>query len=138
MSDGEWDLAKTAVFGVNGEVIDYGNKIASRCAVLLGAQEVSDALSCIDDAYDGVEGRVLVSVDQLDDLKSDVGKKCLKALTYAYNVLNEDLFQALSVSKEALNSLEPVVITPSLSTLRRQRLRWDDASGDMLQLCAPA
>jgi hypothetical protein len=137
MSEREWTLAKSAVLGVNGKVRDYTEKLASRCAVLLQAGAVAEALTCFDEAYAGVEDRVIVSVYQLDTLKADVGKGCAKVLGYAYNVLNEDLFRALRESREALDSMDSLVIAPS-PALRLQRNRWDHASGAMLQLCAPA
>jgi hypothetical protein len=137
MSEREWRLATSIVSAVNGEVRDYTEKLAGRCALVLQTVEVGEALACFDGAYAGVEDRVIVSVYQLGGLQAEVGKSCAKVLRYAYNVLDRDLFKALQGSKEALDSTDSLVIEPS-PALRLQRNRWDHASGAMLQLCAPA
>ena len=115
----------------------YTEELAGRCSVLLQAGEVAKALACFNDAYAGVEDRVVVSVYQLDALRAHAGQQCAKALGYAGNVLNGGLFRALRASREALDALDSLVITPS-AAVRLQRHRLDHASAAMRQLCAPA
>ena len=115
----------------------YSEEIAGRCSVLLRAVEVSRALACFNEAYAGVEDRVVVSVSQLDSLQPQAGKSCATALKYAGNVLNGSLFRALRASRKALASLNSLVVTPS-AAVRLQRHRLDHASAAMRQLCAPA
>jgi hypothetical protein len=133
----EWESATSAIVGVNREVDHYTEELASRCSELLQAVEVAQALACFDDAYAGVEDRVVASVDQLDALRADAGPRCAKALGYAYTVLNGSLFRALRSSRQALDSVDSPAITPS-AALRLQSHRWDHASTAMRQLCAPA
>ncbi len=133
----EWKSATSAIVGVNREVDHYTEELAGRCSVLLQAVEVAQALTCFDDAYAGVEDRVVVSVYQLDVLRSRAGRSCATALSYAGNVLNGSLFRALRTSRESLASLDSLVITPS-AAVRLQRNRFDHASTAVRQLCAPA
>ena len=78
-----------------------------------------------------------MSVDQLDALQPHAGRSCATALRYAGNVLNGSLFRALRTSRQALASLDSLLITPS-PAVRLQRHRLDHASAAMRQLCAPA
>ena len=133
----EWRSAESAIIGVNREVGHYTEELAGRCSVLLQAVEVAKALACFDEAYAGVEDRVVVSVYQLDALQPHAGRNCATALRYAGNILNGSLFRALRESKRALASLDSLVITPS-AAVRLQRHRLDHASAAMGQLCAPA
>ena len=137
MSGREWRVARAAIAGVDREVDDYVGTLQTRCAVLLQGVEVAEALACFDRAYAGVEDRVIVSVYLLGGLRPEVGQNCAKALGYAYNVLDGDLFRALRASKAALDSLDSLDIEPSRE-LRRQRRRWDHATLAVRQLCAPA
>jgi hypothetical protein len=133
----EWRSAESAIIGVNREVGHYTEELAGRCSVLLRAVEVARALACFNDAYAGVEDRVVVSVYQLDALLPHAGRSCATALRYAGNILNGSLFRALRASRKALVSLDSLVITPS-AAVRLQRHRLDHASAAMSQLCAPA
>ena len=115
----------------------YTEELAGRCSVLLQAVEVAKSLACFNEAYAGVEDRVVVSVYQLDALQPHAGRSCATALRYAGNILNGSLFRALRTSRKALASLDSLVITPS-AAVRLQRHRLDHASTAMRQLCAPA
>lgn len=137
MSQGEWEEARAAIFDVNGELRDYTEKVAGECGLIVGAGQVAEALDCIDDAYDGVEGSMGLTYSRLDDLRDDVGAQCLRSLTRARNVVDRPLYRAAQASKRALDSLDSGAITATVRNLTRQRAVWADASGDALEFCAP-
>lgn len=137
MSDGEWESTSTDVLEVNREIGEYGQKVSTQCAAMLGAAQIAEAIDCIDDAYDGVEGSISQVVFRLDDLRDDVGKRCRRALNLSYAIANRDLFQAMQASKRSLDSLDPTIMQAVIPNVAKQRKRWEKASGDMLVLCAP-
>jgi hypothetical protein len=137
MSQTEWERARDAIFEVNGELRDYREQVGERCALMVQAMQVAEALECIDDAYSGVEDKMALAYSDLEDLQGDVAKKCLRAVEIATNVVNTPLFQAAAASHQDLASLDGDRITAGLEELNTQSRRWGNASGNVLQLCAP-
>jgi hypothetical protein len=137
MSETEYDTASMAVSQLDGEITDYRTKIGDRCSVLIGGFETAAALECIDEAYDGVETQASLTFSDLDGMREDVLKRCSKALNRAVQIVNEPLFQALSASKAAFDTLEPAAVRPAIRELNQQDRRWSQASQNMLTLCSP-
>lgn len=138
MSEGEFSMASTLVEDLDGEISDYREKTSSRCAVLVSALEVAEALECVDDAYSGVEDSFGATAYGLGELEADVAKKCLKALRIAGNLADRPFYNAARTSKAALDSLDGTAIGGAVKTLDRQQRAWDSASSKMLILCRPA
>lgn len=137
MSEGEWELTRDDVLELNREVGEYGDQVSTQCAAMLGVAQVAEALDCIDDAYDGVEDGIGQVVYRLDDLRDDVGRRCLRALNLSYAIANTDLYQAMQASKRSLDSLDPTIMQAVIPNVTKQRKRWEKAGGDMLVLCSP-
>lgn len=137
MSEGEFSLASSLVEDLDGEISDYREKTSSRCAVLVSALEVAEALECLDDAYSGVEDSFGATAYGLSEMEGDVAKKCLKALRIAGNLADRPFYNAARASKAALDSLEGGLIEVAVKSLDAQQKRWDSASSKMLTLCRP-
>lgn len=137
MSQGEWETARDAVNDINGEMRDYTDTVGGRCATILSAGEASEGLKCLDDAFEGVEGSAGLTTEKLRGLIDDTARTCRKRVRRAANRLNRPLFQALGVSRKAFDTGDAEVVALALEELLKQRRLWGDASGDMLQACAP-
>lgn len=138
MTTSEWETASAAIDEVNGEIREYREGVSGRCSTILSAGEVAAGLKCVDDAFDGVEGQAGVTTQTLGDLIDDTAKSCRKELRRARNRLNRPLFRALRVSKAAIDANDVGVAGLAGKELGKQLRLWGDATGDMLERCAPA
>lgn len=137
MDDGEYGLVSSAVEDLDGEISDYRSRVTERCVALVRNFEAAAAQDCIDEAYDGVEGSAGNAYATLDDLRSDTGGACRKALSRATALVNTPLYRALEASHRGLVSLDGDAITAVAGALNREDNRWNAAAARMLDRCSP-
>lgn len=137
MSGTEWETASTAVDRMNGELRDFGDAMAGKCATIAQAGQMAEYFKCADDAYEGVEGRAGMTAVTLEDLVKATARTCRKNTRRAHNRVNRGLFQALQAVKRGIDTGNFAVVAELAKGLSSQRRLWGDATGDMLETCAP-
>lgn len=138
MSQGEWESARRSIFDVNGEIKDFRDKLSGRCSALFTAGDIAAALECTDDAYDGIEGAFLLAGDELRGLQDDTGKRCRRSLRIAARLVDGPLYQSVLGTKDSFNTLDSATVLAAVRRMNSQQSRWGNASGNVLQLCAPS
>jgi hypothetical protein len=135
MSDGEFGLFERQVSDIDTELNQYSEQLP-KCAVLIQAQALADASTCISDAYDGLEGDMLGAYASVENLESDVAKGCLKALRL-YKQRLDVFFGYMKTTNTAGANLQFEEFSVLANDSTRQARRYRQAKGWALDACAP-
>lgn len=135
MSKGEFDRYMDDWQAVRDEQQQLADG-SSKCSVLLQAVQLADASECIDDAFDGLDTRLIMLYQELEDVKSDVAKKCLVAVNQMHAAVS-DYGDAALAARDTGKNLQFETFTVALTELTNQQTRLQARHGGMLEWCMP-
>ena len=138
MSDGEFELASSAIDQATDEILAYGEALGGECAALFSALEAAAAIECVKEGYDGVEGDLAGVVAQIEDVRGDVAKQCRAAVERVYKVANVPLFRALRASRDAFVTIDGEGARRTSARLKGEIERWTRVVLDFRVECSPS
>jgi hypothetical protein len=135
MSEGEFEFFSNALTEVDEEIDQFATTMG-RCGVLFQALEVAEGSECVDEAYSGFEDKALLAYAEADDLKDDVAKDCLTALT-RYQERLERFATYVGNLHEAGANLQTARFIKISKRARAETARYATARDVALLQCSP-
>lgn len=137
MSQGEWEEFRDSVMRTRGEFNDGTRRLAGECVAILSAGQIAEGLDCARDSMDGLDvdlTRVVLTAERLQD---DVARTCRTSVDRVVRVGEGRMLEAVLVMQRSVDTGDVGVMELAAREFASARVKWDDATGDTLVLCAP-
>jgi hypothetical protein len=135
MSESEYNLFDTYHQDVVDESLQWTQGYQP-CAVIGQSGDLAGFRDCVEEAWDGTEGALLLAYGYADETLADTAKKCRKALRKYRNVL-DTYYQASVAAHDAANALDFDAMPVAFNKLPAAATKYVKASTNALTKCEP-